>query len=228
MNNCGRCGQHTPARLCDTCSTATIRALTLLAPIVSDLRSMMTDLRAAPLEERVDGTRASKLGADFDLSDRAHQLYATVANWVVGWSLAIPYTRRPSFLEQYGAESRVTGLPQGEPAYLAASSLANWLIGHHSRSYPRPVPYEARAGIDEHEEAGLYSIEVIDAITLEAHAIGYRPRPRRVTSRLCRVCDSAALRHDWPLGGEARLTCTACGEVHPCGPSLTRAVLSGR
>lgn len=228
MKSCGRCGQHADFYLCDTCSASTIRALTLFAPIVADLRTMMTDLRAAPLSERVDGSPEARLGADFDLSDRAHELYADIANWCVGWALAIPGATAPGYLADYDRTHAVTGLPQGESAFKAASRVSNWLIAHHSTDWRVPVPYAPRTGIDEHEEAGLYAIETIDAITAEAHAIGYRPRPRRVPSKLCRSCDSPTLRHTWPLNGEPRLICTACGEVHPCGPNLTRAVLSTR
>lgn len=221
MNNCGRCGQHTSGlHLCEQCSAAVVRALTLFAPLVADLRAMMTDLHATPTDlVRVDGTRERPLGADFTLAGRADALYSTVANWAVGWSLALNATR-PQPIERYGQDETVTGVPRTGPAFLAARRISSWLIGHHS------TDNDGRPGIDSSPDAGLYAVEIIDAITAEAVAIGYRPRARRVPDRLCRVCDSATLRHTWPLNGQPKLTCTACGEVAPCGPNLTRAVLA--
>ena len=125
----------------------------------------------------------------------------------------------PAPVAHYGIDDTVTGVPRSGPAFLAARRVSSWLIGNHSRSDG------GSAGIDESPDAGLYAIEVIDAITAEAVALGYRPRPRKVAGRLCRVCNSETLRHTWPINGEPRLTCTACGEVLPCGPNLTRAVL---
>lgn len=216
MNNCGRCGQHVAsAYLCDTCATATIRALTIFAPIVGDLRAMMTDLRATPSDEvRVDGTRERKLGADFDLAGRADLLYATVANWAIGWALALEISP-PAHLERFGADNAVVGLPRSGPAFLSAQRVSSWLISNQTRLEASP-------------DAGLYAIEITDAIAAEATAIGYRPRVRSVPGRLCRVCDSPTLKHSWPINGEPRLRCTACGEVMPCGPALTRAVLEER
>lgn len=220
MNNCGRCGQHvTNVHLCDTCSTATIRALTMFAPIVGDLRAMMTDLRATPSDEiRVDGTRERKLGADFSLAERADALYATISSWALGWANALEITP-PQPLERFGTENTVTGLPRSGPAFLSAQRVSSWLIGNHSSLEPD------RAGIDESPDSPLYAVEIIEAIGAEATAIGYRPRVRPVPGRLCRSCDSATLKHSWPINGESRLRCTACGEVMPCGPNLTRTVL---
>lgn len=215
MTTCTRCGQIADAKLCEHCSAETIRALTLLATLIADLRAMMTDLRATPSDNvRVDGTRETKLGADFDLSDRAHNLYATAANWATGWALALE-TPAPGYLAGYGHDNIVTGLPPHQAAFTAAADLASWLIGHHDE-------------IAEHDDAGTYAEAIVDAIAREGRAIGYRPAPRKVAGRLCRTCSSATLRHSWPLGERPKLTCTACGEVTPCGPNLTRAVLQAR
>lgn len=221
MNNCGRCGQHVAdVYLCDQCSTSTVRALTLFAPLVTDLRAMMTDLHATPTDlVRVDGTKERKLGADFDLADRADALYAKLANWAVGWSIALEL-EAPDPVAQFGRENVVVGVPRSGPAFLHARRISSWLIANHSGREATDV------GIDQSPDAGLYAVEIIDAINDEATALGYRPKTRKVPGRLCRACDSPTLRHSWPINGEPKLTCTACGEVHPCGPALTRAVLA--
>lgn len=221
MNNCGRCGQHVAAvYLCDQCSASTVRALTLFAPLVGDLRAMMTDLHATPTDlVRVDGTKDRKLGADFDLAERADALYAKAANWSIGWSLALEI-QPPQPVEYYGDKNAVVGVPRSGSPFLAARRISSWLIANHSKAEHN------RGGIDESPDSGLYAVEIIDAINEEATAIGYRPRPRKVPGRLCRTCDSPTLRHTWPINGDPKLVCTACGGVYPCGPALTRAVLA--
>lgn len=213
MKQCGRCGWQTSERyLCEICDSATIRALTLYSPLVGDLRRAMTDLHATPTDNvRVDGTAEAKLGADFDLSDRSHALYATVANWCVGWALALG-KNPPEHLEGYGRTDAVTRLPGGSLEFIAAYRVSSWLIAHHDE-------------IAEHPEAGEYAVLVIDAIAAEAKALGYRPAPKRVREKLCRACHSETLRLRWPVDGQPTLYCTACGGEWSCGPVLSRAVL---
>lgn len=222
MNTCARCGQHIPeVYLCEICSLATVRALTFFAPIVADLRAKMTDLHSTPTDaERVDGTRDARLGADFNLAERADALYATVAEWARGWAIANNLPPAAP-VERYGIENIVTKLPRDRAPYVSASRIASWLIANHNGDDEHP-------GIEQSPDAGKYAVEVITAITEEAEAIGYKPKPRRVLSRLCAVCDSPTLRHHWPINGTPRLNCTACGEVFPCGPKLTKAVLLER
>lgn len=176
----------------------------------------MTDLHATPTDSvRVDGTREPRLGADMELSDRAHALYSTVANWCVGWALALPKSVAPEHLDGYGRTDVVTKLPSGFLEHVAPLRVASWLIGHHDE-------------IAEHPEAGEYAVLIIDAIAAEARALGYRPAPKRVREKLCRTCDSETLRLRWPIDGQPTLYCTACGGEWPCGPILSRAVLQDR
>lgn len=211
MNPCGRCGYETETYLCEICSAATIRALALVSSLVGDLRAAMTDLHAQPLEGRVDGTRDMKLGADFDLSDRAHALYSRVADWVLSWA---PITGRamPSFMDGWDPKAAtVTRIPSGLVATKAAGTVASWLIGEHD-------------SIIEHPDAPRYALDVIDAVSAEARVIGYRPRPRPVPRKLCRVCRAAKLRVFWPIDGDPTLRCQACGGEWPCGPALSRQI----
>lgn len=215
MNQCGRCGYATEEKyLCEICDSATIRALTMFAPLVNDLRRTMTSIRAGQIEQRVDGTPEHRLGYDPGLSDRAHKLYATLANWCVGWALALDKPA-PDHLAEYGRDNAVARLPGGWREYVAAVRVSSWLIAHHDE-------------INEHPDAGEYAVLAIAAIAAEARALGYRPSPRKVREKRCRTCDSETLRLRWPVDGKPTLHCTACGGEWSCGPVLSRAVLQGQ
>lgn len=217
MNQCGRCGAMVASGyLCELCDSATIRALSVFSTLVRDLRHAMTDLRAVPSDNvRVDGTSDPRLGADMKLSERSHGLYAVVANWCVGWALALPHIAPPEHLANYGDADVVTGLPGGYLETLAPSRVASWLIANHDE-------------ISQLPDAGDYSAAITEEIANEARALGYRPSPRRVPEKLCRGCKSETLRMKWPIDGHPSLYCTACGGEWTCGPILSRAVLQAR
>lgn len=216
MKQCGRCGYPSSDRyLCEICTAAVIRAISIYPALVNDLRRSMAAIKATPTDRvRVDGTTEPRLGYDPKLSDRAHALYAVVANWCVGWALALDIPA-PDHLTGYGKNDVVTRLPTSTLEWVAPLRVAAWLKNHHDE-------------IADHPEAGEYAVLVIDEIANEARALGYRPSPRRVREKLCRSCDSETLRLRWPLDGEPTLYCTACGGEWPCGPVLSRAVLQGQ
>ena len=204
-----------PRYLCELCDSTIIRAISLYPSLVADLRRSMAGIKAVPTDRvRVDGTTEPRLGFDEKLSERAHSLYAEVANWCVGWALALDIPA-PDHLLDYGHANAVTRLPTGYLEWLAPIRVAAWLTKNHDR-------------IAEHPEVGEYAVLVTDKIANEARALGYRPSPRRVREKRCRTCHSETLRLRWPIDGEPTLYCTACGGEWPCGPVLSRAVLQGQ
>lgn len=214
MNACGYCGNPAEqGHICDQCAALTIRSLTMLPPIIADLRSMMTSIKAATFDQiRVDTSRTAQLGADFTLSDRANALYAIAADWVVSWA-AVVGKPAPGKLEGWNTNTRVTALPSGLSSFTAASSVARWLIANHD-------------AIALHEDSPAYAIAVTNAIQAEGRALGYRPKMQAVPDRLCRECHSPKLRLNLPVEGAATIICTACGGEWPCGPKLIRAALA--
>lgn len=211
---CGFCGNPAEeGHLCAVCDATTVRALTMLAPVVADLQALMAGVRATPTDRvRVDSSREDRL-PPLEYGERAHALYATVADWAVSWAPVVG-SAGPSHLVGFDPRNRVNRLPSGLKAFTAAATVARWLIAQHD-------------GIKLHEDAPRYALEVTDAIAVEAKALGYRPRQHRVRGKRCRACDSPTLRMSWPLDGEPRLHCTACGGVWECGPQLTMMTLTG-
>lgn len=221
MDHCVRCGVEPVAgdgrKLCEVCDSAVVRSLSMFAPIVADLRSMMVGLQSTAYDEvRVDTSRTDySLRLDMDLSDRAHDLYAIVADWCVSWIPCVPGSVGPAHLREWDTRKHVLRLPSGFSAFSAAAATSSWLIANHDE-------------IATYDEAGTYANDVIDGIANEARAVGYKPRVRQVNDKLCRRCDGQTLRLHLPLDGLPVLRCTACGGEYPCGPVTTRAILQSR
>lgn len=209
---CGYCGNPAEeGHLCRICDATTVRALTLLAPIVADLQALMANIRAVPTDRiRVDSSREHQL-PPLEYGDRAHRVYAVVADWSVSWA-GVVGSGGPAHLRGYDPRNRVQRLPSSWAGFTVASQVSNWLIAHHDQ-------------IKLHPDAPRYALDVTEAIAREARFLGYRPTQRRVRGKRCRSCDSPTLKMAWPIDGEPRLRCTACGEVWECGPQLTMMTL---
>lgn len=213
MNACGYCGNPAErGHVCDHCAALTIRSLTMLTPLIADLRALMVDVKAYAFDQiRVDTSRTHQLGADFTIADRADALYAVAADWVVSWSNALQIPA-PGRLGEWNTGTAVTRLPSGISSWSAASGVARWLIANHD-------------AIADHEGSPAYALAIVGAVQAEARALGYRPKMQAVPDRLCRECHGATLRLRFD-DATPSLYCTACGGEWPCGPKLTRAVLT--
>lgn len=211
---CGFCGNPAEVgHLCTVCDATLIRSLTMLAPLVADLRAMMSDLRAVPTDRIVvDSSREHHL-PPIEFGQRADALYAIPADWAVSWA-GVLGSVGPAHLRDWNPEARVRRIPGGLQGFTAAAGTASWLIANHD-------------GIKLHEDAARYALDVTEAIAAEARALGYRPRQRKVSGKRCRQCDSATLRLQWPLDREPRLKCTACGGDWECGPQLAKMTMLG-
>lgn len=211
---CGFCGNPAEeGHLCRACDATTVRALTMLATLVADLQSLMSNLRAVPTDRIVVDSSFEQQLPPIEYGLRADALYAVAADWAVSWA-PIVGSAGPSHLAEFDPRGRVTKLPSMLRSYTAASSTSSWLIAHHET-------------IKLHEDSPRYALDITSAIAEEARALGYRPRRKDVKGKRCRACDSATLKLVWPLDAEPRLKCTACGGVWECGPQLTMMTLKG-